>query len=159
MWAWEKFYPNKIHTKWVNQLILEYFYWIRSQWYHRVIFFVCIVSCHSLQCAQKDLHHLFTLPPHLHLTVLHFQDLHIILPKRHHRIHHVAPHETYFCITTGWLNYPLEKLRFWTSLEHLIELVSGCKPRADDFKWAQKREWRMDVAVMPHGKGKSEAVT
>ncbi|MBW8521756.1 fatty acid desaturase family protein, partial [Escherichia coli] len=50
------------------------------------------------------------------------------------------PHETYFCITTGWLNYPLEKLRFWTSLEHLIELVSGCKPRADDFKWAQKRE-------------------
>lgn len=70
------------------------------------------------------------------------QDIHIILPKRHHRIHHVAPHETYFCITTGWLNYPLEKLKFWTSLECLIELVSGCKPRADDFKWAQKREWK-----------------
>ncbi|KAK4304037.1 hypothetical protein Pmani_023986 [Petrolisthes manimaculis] len=68
------------------------------------------------------------------------QDLHIILPKRHHRIHHVAPHETYFCITTGWLNYPLEKLAFWTTLEWLIELVTGCRPRADDFKWAQKRE-------------------
>ncbi|XP_018010972.1 plasmanylethanolamine desaturase [Hyalella azteca] len=71
------------------------------------------------------------------VTVL--QDLHIVLPKRHHRTHHVAPHETYFCITTGWLNYPLEKLGFWGALEQIIEFVTGCKPRADDLKWAQKR--------------------
>ena len=66
------------------------------------------------------------------------QDLHIILPKKHHRIHHVAPHEIYFCITTGWLNYPLEKIGFWTTVEAIIERLTGIKPRVDDLKWATK---------------------
>ena len=66
------------------------------------------------------------------------QDYHIVLPRKHHRIHHVSPHETYFCITTGWLNYPLEKIHFWSTLENMIEYTTGRKPRADDFKWAQK---------------------
>ena len=67
------------------------------------------------------------------------QSLHLILPKRHHRVHHVAPHETYFCITTGWLNYPLEKIRFWTTLEVAIEYLTGNKPRADDLKWTTQQ--------------------
>ncbi|ENN75912.1 hypothetical protein YQE_07554, partial [Dendroctonus ponderosae] len=84
---------------------------------------------------HKWSHTYFSLP----LWVVFLQDWHIILPRRHHRIHHVAPHETYFCITTGWLNWPMEKLRFWSALEYLIELTTGYKPRADDLKWAEKR--------------------
>ncbi|XP_059848887.1 plasmanylethanolamine desaturase 1-like isoform X2 [Hypanus sabinus] len=68
------------------------------------------------------------------------QDLHIILPRKHHRIHHVSPHETYFCITTGWLNYPLEKIGFWRNFEYLITHITGHKPRTDDMKWAHKVE-------------------
>lgn len=67
------------------------------------------------------------------------QDYHVILPRKHHRIHHVSPHETYFCITTGWLNYPLETIRFFPFLEWVIEKITGTPPRFDDMKWAGKK--------------------
>jgi len=67
------------------------------------------------------------------------QKYHIILPRKHHRIHHVAPHETYFCITTGWCNYPLERIGFFQKLEWVIEKLTGVPPRVDDFKWAGKK--------------------
>jgi len=67
------------------------------------------------------------------------QKWHIILPRKHHRIHHVSPHETYFCITTGWMNYPLEKIRFFPFLEWVIETLTGIPPRQDDMRWAGKK--------------------
>lgn len=66
------------------------------------------------------------------------QSVHILLPRRHHRIHHVAPHESYFCITTGWLNYPFEWIKFWPCLESIITALTGVRPRVDDMAWAQK---------------------
>lgn len=71
--------------------------------------------------------------------VMFLQDYKIILPRTHHRIHHVAPHETYFCITTGWLNYPLEVIGFWPTIEWCITKLTGCEPRTDDLKWTKKK--------------------
>lgn len=60
------------------------------------------------------------------------QRTHLILPVRHHGIHHTAPFDTYYCITTGWLNWPLAKLGFYRHLERLVTLTTGIIPRADD---------------------------
>ncbi|CAH1990817.1 unnamed protein product [Acanthoscelides obtectus] len=106
---------------------------------HRHFSWTCYVFLLAIFVAMtnqihKWSHTYFGLPP----WVVFLQEYRVILPRRHHRIHHVAPHETYFCITTGWLNWPLEKLCFWSALEVIIEALTGYKPRADDMKWAQK---------------------
>lgn len=60
------------------------------------------------------------------------QRLHLVLPPGHHKIHHTAPFDTYYCITTGWLNWPLAKIGFYRNMEKLVTAVTGLIPRKDD---------------------------
>jgi hypothetical protein len=60
------------------------------------------------------------------------QRLHLILPPEHHAIHHTAPFNRYYCITVGWMNWPLHVVRFFPTLELLITWATGALPRADD---------------------------
>ncbi|HMY11261.1 MAG TPA: fatty acid desaturase CarF family protein [Turneriella sp.] len=48
------------------------------------------------------------------------QKLHLILTPEGHAIHHTPPHSEYFCITNGWLNLPLKKLRFFRLIRRFL---------------------------------------
>jgi hypothetical protein len=109
---------------------------IRRLYNFEVFMFLITIFVSMTNQFHKWSHTYFGLPP----FIVFLQRYHIILPRKHHRIHHVVPHDTYFCITTGWLNWPCEMIRFWPRLESIIEQYTGAKPRSDDFAWAQKTE-------------------
>jgi len=60
------------------------------------------------------------------------QKANLILPPEHHAVHHTAPYAKYYCITVGWMNEALFRLRFFQTLERMITAVTGLIPREDD---------------------------
>ena len=60
------------------------------------------------------------------------QRWHLILPPEHHAVHHTAPFNRYYCITVGWMNWPLQAIRFFPAMEWLVSSLTGALPRQDD---------------------------
>ena len=44
----------------------------------------------------------------------------LILSPEHHVVHHTAPRDKYYCITVGWMNPVLEKIRFFRFCEAVV---------------------------------------
>ena len=63
------------------------------------------------------------------------QKAHLVLPSRHHHVHHTSPHDEYYCITNGWLNPVLGQIDYWRKMENLVTMITGAVPREDDFSW------------------------
>ena len=47
----------------------------------------------------------------------------LILSPTHHAIHHARPHDKYYCITVGWMNPILYKLRFFRLCEAVVARI------------------------------------
>lgn len=48
------------------------------------------------------------------------QRLHLVLTPTHHDEHHQSPYQANYCITSGWCNPVLERLRFFPRLESTL---------------------------------------
>lgn len=56
----------------------------------------------------------------------------LILEANHHNVHHTPPFDRYYCITTGWLNPLLDRVRFFARTEALIYRLTGIRGGIDD---------------------------
>lgn len=65
--------------------------------------------------------HLEEIPPWI-ATLQRFK---LILGPEHHDVHHTPPFDKYYCITTGWLNPLLYKIRFFPTIEATVRWISG----------------------------------
>jgi ubiquitin-conjugating enzyme E2 variant len=54
----------------------------------------------------------------------------VLLRPGHHAVHHRAPHVRAYCITCGWLDPLLERVRFFEALERAVVSLTGARPRA-----------------------------
>ena len=60
----------------------------------------------------------------------------LILSPEHHLRHHTSPFMIRYCITTGWCNALLDKIRFFPLVERGVQRVTGATPRSDDEEYA-----------------------
>jgi len=55
------------------------------------------------------------------------QRLRLVLNASHHQKHHMAPFNLHYCITNGWLNPLLNRIKFFRRMEKFLRLF-GMKP-------------------------------
>jgi len=63
--------------------------------------------------------------PHAFIAFL--QRANLILGPVHHKVHHTKPHDTYYCITNGWMDRFLDRINFWRGMEKFLGWF-GMKP-------------------------------
>ncbi len=66
-----------------------------------------------------------------------------------HLAHHTVPYEKGYCITTGWMNPFLDRIRFFRGLEWLVMRTTGALPRGDDVGERAALQILRDMGLKP----------
>lgn len=56
----------------------------------------------------------------------------LLLSPDNHALHHAPPFDRHYCITHGWLNPLLGRIRFFRALERVLVRITGAVPRRED---------------------------
>lgn len=88
-------------------------------------FYLCIaVACAALFVFCTNQFHKWAHADRPPALVRWLQRMRLILSPEHHAIHHAAPHDKYYCITVGWMNPVLTRLRFFRACEVVVGWVT-----------------------------------
>jgi hypothetical protein len=63
----------------------------------------------------------------------------LVLSNEEHALHHTLPYDGHYCITTGFCNRWLERIRFFRSLEWIITWFTGIPPRREEQRQRNER--------------------
>ncbi len=94
--------------------------WDVSSW---LSFLILCVSLMSLATAATNKFHKWAHQEHPPAYARPLQRLRLVLEPAHHELHHTEPFETHYCITNGWLNPLLNKIKFFRRMESALALV------------------------------------
>ncbi len=95
-----------------------------------LVAFCSIVSLAAWIFATNQIHS-WSHQDNVHRSIAWLQRTGLILEPGHHKVHHTAPFETYYCITSGLMNPLLHRLRFWSRMEWLVANVVRVPPYRD----------------------------
>ncbi len=87
----------------------------------------------------------------LWLPVRALQRAGVFLTVSEHAKHHTVPFESHYCITNGWMNGPLQRVRFFRTLERIIWRVSGMIPRENDIGTHAAVAVAVKQGILPEG--------
>jgi ubiquitin-conjugating enzyme E2 variant len=95
------------------------------------VFAVVAMMSASLLAILTNQLHKWAHDPNPSTIVAWMQEKHLILPRDHHQVHHTFPHESHYCITTGWLNSAASRIGLWSTMERAIESMFDVKAHRD----------------------------
>jgi ubiquitin-conjugating enzyme E2 variant len=109
--------------------------WDVSSWLAFVILCVTLIS---LATAATNVFHKWAhqeVPPAYARPL---QRLRLVLEPAHHELHHTEPFESHYCITNGWLNPLLNRIRFFRRLEGGLAMLGIQTEKAKEAELAQR---------------------
>ncbi len=111
----------------VSALGIVVAWWIGQLTWHMWLF--CFIGTNANQ-----LHKYAHLPKHkVPWIVRILQTLRILQNSKHHAQHHRGEKNSAYCVVTPYMNFVLDKLRFWRLLEKILVPIFGA-PRREDIK-------------------------
>jgi len=109
--------------------------WDVSSW---LAFLILCVTLMSLATAATNQFHKWAHQENPPAYARPLQRLRLVLEPAHHELHHTEPFESHYCITNGWLNPLLNRIKFFRRLEGALALLGIQTARAKELKQTQR---------------------